>query len=801
MAPKALNVKRLSLNPEAFRSPTTATAEETEHREAWGADEPLFQPGGSPTRLDAFDESDEATCAPVSLSVVRRRPVDLPSGIYSLVGVANRCDSVEISPCLVKAAYNKSWTIEPTSADSLLEQSQQIVPLFYTLADTRQPIGFLRQNVIDALRKDSVNVTRYHGLQCWEWLFSDSATPTLDSTPSTDLLAVGLSPALREQGKDEITAQFDRIIRNWKESRTFLDELSGWRDERYAIYGPKAISQPTSAVCHLPGGNIIFEIERAACSLFGFATFGVHLTAYHQDPGTGGLVVWVAKRSPDKQTWPGALDNTVAGGITASDSPFESILRECSEEASLSPAFVRQRIRSAGILSYTYFNAGGWLQPELQYIYDLPLDAPKGDLTPGLWPQTNADDGEVAQFECLPVQELIPKLLAGEFKPNCALVLLDFLIRHGYVTAESDVEFIALCTRLRKQPVLPCPPTRKQDRTSGAKQLPMALPGLSQIDNAKLALNLKTLRRHDPSIIEILDSSSYVVLYRHADGAWTKTGVEGTLFLFRRRSTPLYGFFVLNRNGVDNVSESLDDEESIETTPQFIIVQSSKTDAVHGIWVFEPEHRERIGQRMLELARSSAAEPQQSASKATGQTISLNALFGTLPDSQPEKAESIQSRNAPDASKLPTGLSLLDTMFQSAAKPSAPAQPDLQADSRALMALLGAAPAPSAPSISPGQPVKPARRHVSNGHARPPSVPNNQRPTEKPTVAPRQSKASTSAELVQSVVQQHADKDSLTSGPVLPKKEYIQALLSLIYTEPSFTDELYSRYVDWRKTA
>ncbi len=39
------------------------------------------------------------------------------------------------------------------------------------------------------------------------------------------------------------------------------------------------------------------------------------------------------------------LDNTVAGGITAGEAPFESMVRECQEEAGLPEAFVRSQLK------------------------------------------------------------------------------------------------------------------------------------------------------------------------------------------------------------------------------------------------------------------------------------------------------------------------------------------------------------------------------------------------------------------------------------------------------------------------
>ena len=59
------------------------------------------------------------------------------------------------------------------------------------------------------------------------------------------------------------------------ELTTFLS--IGWRNELYAIYAsPQSSALKNSA--NKPFGNVAFHLERAACALFGLATFGVHLT-------------------------------------------------------------------------------------------------------------------------------------------------------------------------------------------------------------------------------------------------------------------------------------------------------------------------------------------------------------------------------------------------------------------------------------------------------------------------------------------------------------------------------------------
>lgn len=72
---------------------------------------------------------------------------------------------------------------------------------------------------------------------------------------------------------------------------------------------------------------------------------------------------------------------------------------------------------------------------------------------------------------------------------------------------------------------------------------------LGMTHEARLAWNLKILKRHDPLIMRIFDQAPYAVLYsfnhanahdpdggkgRKYEGTWEKTGVEGTVFLIER---------------------------------------------------------------------------------------------------------------------------------------------------------------------------------------------------------------------------------------------------------------------------
>lgn len=209
--------------------------------------------------------------------------------------------------------------------------------------------------------------------------------------------------------------------------------LDKWRGELYAVCGRDK--------------ELLFDVERAASPLFGVVTYGVHLTAYTRD-AHGGLRIWTPRRAKSKQTYGGMLDNAVAGGIASGESPFESLVRECAEEASLDEELVRSKARAAGTITYWYVRderAGGevgLLQPEVQYIYDLELPE---DVVP------KPGDDEVEEFYLWSVDEVQDAMKKGEFKPNCSLVVLDFLVRHGILTEANEKDFIEIVSRLHRR--------------------------------------------------------------------------------------------------------------------------------------------------------------------------------------------------------------------------------------------------------------------------------------------------------------------------------------------------------------
>ena len=229
----------------------------------------------------------------------------------------------------------------------------------------------------------------------------------------------------------EQSASVATLAQTWRDQQAF-EIIRGWRDELYPAYGKD--------------GVILFNIERAASALFGIVTYGVHMTAYVRT--TDGFKFWIPTRRTSKPAYGGMLDNTVAGGLASRETPLGGLIREAEEEASFPEDLIRNQAKPCGTV--TYFGLSdqrsggetGLFRPECEYVYDLEVDS-------ALTPEPN--DGEVEEFQLLSLKEVQDAMSEGRFKPNCALVMLDFFIRHGILTPEAEPNYVEIVARLHRR--------------------------------------------------------------------------------------------------------------------------------------------------------------------------------------------------------------------------------------------------------------------------------------------------------------------------------------------------------------
>lgn len=173
------------------------------------------------------------------------------------------------------------------------------------------------------------------------------------------------------------------------------------------------------------GAAPLAHLDRGAAPYFGIRAFGVHLNGYVVDQD-GGLSLWIGTRALDKAIAPGKLDNIVAGGQPVGLSLRENLIKECAEEANLPADLARQAV-SAGAITYRFASNRG-LQTDTLFLYDLQMPA-------SVIPENT--DGELTGFELWPIERVAQRLAeTDDFKFNVALVLIDFMIRHGCLDVE-----------------------------------------------------------------------------------------------------------------------------------------------------------------------------------------------------------------------------------------------------------------------------------------------------------------------------------------------------------------------------
>jgi len=180
----------------------------------------------------------------------------------------------------------------------------------------------------------------------------------------------------------------------------------------------------------------LLKIDRTAVAHFGVRSFGLHVNGFVRR--ADGLHLWIGKRATDRSVAPGKLDNLVAGGQPIGLTLDENLVKEAEEEASLSAEAARKAV-PVGVVSYLMENPAG-LKADTLFLYDLEVGE---DFVP------RNTDGEVEHFMLWPLDQVARQVRdTDDFKFNVNLVIIDFLIRHGYLKPdEADYPDLAIGLR------------------------------------------------------------------------------------------------------------------------------------------------------------------------------------------------------------------------------------------------------------------------------------------------------------------------------------------------------------------
>ncbi|MBV6632034.1 MAG: DUF4743 domain-containing protein [Alphaproteobacteria bacterium] len=171
-------------------------------------------------------------------------------------------------------------------------------------------------------------------------------------------------------------------------------------------------------VCQAWDALSLASIDRRAIPHLGLPSYGVHVNGVVRTER--GIEMWIATRALDREVEPGKLDNMIAGGQPGDLSLMENLIKEAEEEAGVAANLANQA-QQVATLTYRHGEGAERVKNDTIFAYDLWLPE---DFVP-----VNTD-GEVHSFERLPVEEVAQLVHdTDRFKPNCNLVIIDFVRR------------------------------------------------------------------------------------------------------------------------------------------------------------------------------------------------------------------------------------------------------------------------------------------------------------------------------------------------------------------------------------
>ncbi|ODA78290.1 hypothetical protein RJ55_05671 [Drechmeria coniospora] len=231
-----------------------------------------------------------------------------------------------------------------------------------------------------------------------------------------------------------------------------IEGMASWLERKVDYHPIRGLDR------HLAG----LAVPSPLRGVLGIVTTGVHLNVYtvKRVDGRPSMHVWVSKRSQNV-TYAGKLDQIVAGAMDQTDDmdPLRTLKREAMEEARLTVDISSLGVSTNGVLvgvlakgrdisfydqkDTTAGSEEGQLEPGVRFTFDLEVDE-------RFVPQPG-EPHAIAGFFLKPVDDIKRDLKEAKWKPNCGLVMLDFLLRQQQINPGEDENYMLLWRGLQRR--------------------------------------------------------------------------------------------------------------------------------------------------------------------------------------------------------------------------------------------------------------------------------------------------------------------------------------------------------------
>lgn len=161
-------------------------------------------------------------------------------------------------------------------------------------------------------------------------------------------------------------------------------------------------------------------------------------------------------------------------------------------------------------------------------------------------------------------------------------------------------------------------------------------------------MNLSALQQVDPEINEIVDSAAQVALFQYSTqtSQWTKSDIEGALFVYAHRNPSERGFIILNRHSPKNYKEPITADIEFKIKSPYLIYKTP-SGQIYGAWFYVPEELTRVGGCCCRLVSYLKKREKNSAGGQTSSEKTSSILQGLLlpPNPAGEKGHNNNNMN------------------------------------------------------------------------------------------------------------------------------------------------------------
>lgn len=165
--------------------------------------------------------------------------------------------------------------------------------------------------------------------------------------------------------------------------------------------------------------NPLFKVHRFYSACLGIRRESTMLHGYEDNQ------MWLAIRGAGVDADVGCYDMIASGCMTIGQTRQEALYCEAEEECGM-PHELMQHVKSGAEIHVMYHLSNGFILDEICHVFDLD--------TKNLFKPTVVKKLEVDHFELLSIAEVVELIEKTErVKPQIALLLVDFMIRHGHL--------------------------------------------------------------------------------------------------------------------------------------------------------------------------------------------------------------------------------------------------------------------------------------------------------------------------------------------------------------------------------